>query len=74
MCCAPRSATITRGLRYRSGAVMIYNVQGENVSAWSVGPECGEIQVHTILPDRCTPCACACACAVVRAMLTWMGD
>jgi hypothetical protein len=25
---------------------MIYNVQGENVSAWSVGPECGEIQVR----------------------------
>jgi hypothetical protein len=50
--------------------VMIYNVQGENVSAWSVGPECGEIQVRTILPDRCT----SCACAVVRAMLTRMGD
>jgi len=29
---------------FESGAVMIYNVQGENVSAWSVGPECGEIQ------------------------------
>jgi hypothetical protein len=30
---------------------MIYNVQGENVSAWSVGPECGEIQVlFQVLP------------------------
>jgi len=28
---------------FESGAVMIYNVQGENVQAWSIGQECGEI-------------------------------
>jgi hypothetical protein len=59
--------------------VMIYNVQGENVSAWSVGPECGEIQVRTILQRsivaRRVVCggACACACACACAMRTNIG-
>jgi hypothetical protein len=63
---------------------MIYNVQGENVQAWSIGQECGEILVLWLRARHMSSYSClsvclsflsfsvsSCACPLCQDALIW---